>query len=97
MLAPGEHTLHLQLADGIHRSYGPKLENTIKLTVAEGLPNTPLAKAAAADKARATDTLSAAAKAQEEKNADFGKKKPGYKAPSDTPAALKATAQGHEN
>ncbi|MET0385793.1 MAG: DUF4399 domain-containing protein, partial [Polyangiales bacterium] len=35
-LAPGEHTLQLQFADGIHRSYGPKLAQTIKITVAEG-------------------------------------------------------------
>jgi hypothetical protein len=32
-LTPGEHTLRLQFADGIHRSYGPKLEETIKITV----------------------------------------------------------------
>lgn len=29
----GEHTLTLQLADGAHRSYGPKLSSTIKVTV----------------------------------------------------------------
>jgi hypothetical protein len=98
-LTPGEHTLHLQFADGIHRSYGPRLENTIKLTVAEGLPNTPTAKAAAAEKSRATDILSAAAKTQEEKNADLGKKKPQFQPPqpSTAPAASKATAQGHEH
>jgi len=33
-VAPGEHTLTLQLADGIHRSYGPALAATIKVTVA---------------------------------------------------------------
>jgi hypothetical protein len=33
-LAPGEHTLRLQLADGIHRSYGPALAASIKVTVA---------------------------------------------------------------
>ena len=32
-LAPGEHTLTMQLADGIHRSYGPQLSTTIKITV----------------------------------------------------------------
>jgi hypothetical protein len=35
-LTPGEHRLGLQLADGIHRSYGPKLAAAIKITVAEG-------------------------------------------------------------
>ncbi|MET0384472.1 MAG: DUF4399 domain-containing protein [Polyangiales bacterium] len=98
-LTPGEHTLHLQFADGIHRSYGPKLQETRKLTVTEGLPNTPAAKAAAAEKSRATDTLSQAAKTQEEKNANLGKKKPPYE-PSPSPAGAeqhKATAQGHEH
>jgi hypothetical protein len=33
-LAPGEHSLTLQFADGIHRSYGPALAATIKVTVA---------------------------------------------------------------
>jgi len=33
-LAPGEHTLTMQLADGIHRSYGPTLAATIKINVA---------------------------------------------------------------
>jgi hypothetical protein len=32
-LTPGEHTLTLQLADGLHRSYGPALTSTIKVTV----------------------------------------------------------------
>ena len=32
-LQPGEHTLRLQFADGIHRSYGPKMEQAIKITV----------------------------------------------------------------
>lgn len=32
-LAPGPHTLMLQFADGIHRSYGPSLATTIKITV----------------------------------------------------------------
>ena len=32
-LTPGEHTLTLQFADGIHRSYGPALSTTIKVTV----------------------------------------------------------------
>jgi hypothetical protein len=96
-LTPGQHTLHLQFADGIHRSYGPKLESTINLTVAEGVPNTPAAQAAASEKARATDPLSAAAKKQEEKNADFGKKKPQYQPPPPglAPEASHATAQGH--
>lgn len=35
MLSPGDHTLQLQFADGIHRSYGPKLQNTIKINVSE--------------------------------------------------------------
>jgi hypothetical protein len=47
-LAPGDHTLQLQFADGIHRSYGPKLASTIKISVAEGTPAT-----AAADKTKA--------------------------------------------
>ncbi len=32
-LSPGEHTLTMQLADGIHRSYGPQLAAKIKITV----------------------------------------------------------------
>ncbi len=32
-LAPGDHTLTLQYADGIHRSYGSKLAATIKVKV----------------------------------------------------------------
>ena len=32
-VAPGEHTLTLQLADGIHRSYGPQLAASIKVNV----------------------------------------------------------------
>ena len=32
-LAPGEHKLTLQFADGIHRSYGSKLATTIKIKV----------------------------------------------------------------
>lgn len=31
-LAPGPHALSLQFADGIHRSYGPQLAATIKIT-----------------------------------------------------------------
>jgi Domain of unknown function (DUF4399) len=42
-LTPGEHTLRLQLADGIHRSYGPKLSAAIKINVAEGPAGTALA------------------------------------------------------
>lgn len=34
-LSPGEHTLTLQFADGAHRSYGPDLAATIKVTVTE--------------------------------------------------------------
>jgi phage baseplate assembly protein gpV len=30
-LEPGEHTLTLQFADGLHRSYGPALASTIKV------------------------------------------------------------------
>jgi hypothetical protein len=33
-LAPGPHTLQLQFADGIHRSYGPTLSAKIGVTVA---------------------------------------------------------------
>lgn len=33
-LAPGAHTLQLQLADGIHRSYGPELSAKVSVTVA---------------------------------------------------------------
>ena len=32
-LAPGDHTLTLQFADGAHRSYGEKLSSTIKIHV----------------------------------------------------------------
>jgi hypothetical protein len=32
-LEPGEYTLTMQLADGIHRSYGEKFAATIKITV----------------------------------------------------------------
>lgn len=34
-LAPGEHTLMLQLADGVHRSYGEQMSASIKVTVEE--------------------------------------------------------------
>jgi len=33
-LAPGQHTLQLQLADGLHRSYGPELAAKISVKVA---------------------------------------------------------------
>ncbi len=32
-LPPGDHTITLQFADGAHRSYGPKMSKTIKVTV----------------------------------------------------------------
>jgi hypothetical protein len=32
-LAPGEHTLSLQFADGLHRSYGAAYRKTIRITV----------------------------------------------------------------
>lgn len=32
-LPPGEHKITLQFAVGAHRSYGPKLSKTIKVTV----------------------------------------------------------------
>jgi len=32
-LTPGEHTLTLQFADGMHTSYGARLSQTIKITV----------------------------------------------------------------
>jgi hypothetical protein len=31
-LSPGPHTIGLQFADGIHRSYGPQLAATVKIT-----------------------------------------------------------------
>jgi hypothetical protein len=34
VLPPGEHSLTLQFADGIHLSYGPALSSTIKIKVA---------------------------------------------------------------
>jgi hypothetical protein len=37
-LTPGEHSLKLQFADGIHRSYGPQLSAEIKVNVAEAKP-----------------------------------------------------------
>lgn len=35
-LDPGEYTITMQLADGMHRSYGPALSTTLKITVVEG-------------------------------------------------------------
>jgi hypothetical protein len=32
-LAPGKHTLTMQFADGLHRSYGPDMSSTITVTV----------------------------------------------------------------
>jgi hypothetical protein len=32
-LSPGRHTLTLQFADGLHRSYGPALSSTVHITV----------------------------------------------------------------
>jgi hypothetical protein len=34
-LPPGEHTLTMQFADGLHRSYGEKMSATIKVKVQE--------------------------------------------------------------
>lgn len=34
-LAPGEHTLRLQFADGAHRSYGPEMSAVIKVKVVD--------------------------------------------------------------
>ena len=34
-LAPGDYTLTLQFANGVHESYGPALSNTIHIKVAE--------------------------------------------------------------
>ena len=34
-LTPGEHTLTLQYADGVHQSYGEKMSKTITVTVVE--------------------------------------------------------------
>ncbi len=33
-LTPGEHSLTLQFADGLHRSYGPSMTATVKISVA---------------------------------------------------------------
>jgi len=38
-LTPGEHTLRLQFADGLHRSYGPSMSTAISITVEEGEPD----------------------------------------------------------
>ncbi|MBX3667663.1 MAG: DUF4399 domain-containing protein [Rhodocyclaceae bacterium] len=32
-LAPGEYTLTMQFADGLHKSYGPPMSQTIRVTV----------------------------------------------------------------
>jgi hypothetical protein len=32
-LTPGKHTLTMQFADGLHRSYGPEMSSTITVTV----------------------------------------------------------------
>lgn len=37
-LTPGEHSLKLQFADGIHRSYGSQLSAQIKVSIAEAKP-----------------------------------------------------------
>lgn len=37
-LAPGQHTLTLQLADGMHRSYGPVMSSTISIVVRDAGP-----------------------------------------------------------
>lgn len=34
-LAPGNHTLTMQFADGVHSSYGEKLSKTISIVIAE--------------------------------------------------------------
>jgi len=34
-LSPGKHTLTLQFADGLHRSYGPTMSATIQIVVSE--------------------------------------------------------------
>jgi hypothetical protein len=54
-LTPGEHVLSLQFADGIHRSYGPALSASIKVT-AVGKNTVPAAAAAAAAPAAPTKT-----------------------------------------
>ena len=43
-LAPGKHKLTLQFADGMHRSYGPELSNTIEITVEAEAAAAPPAK-----------------------------------------------------
>ena len=37
-LSPGKHTLTLQFADGLHRSYGPALSTTITVEVSASPP-----------------------------------------------------------
>ena len=32
-LAPGDYTISLQFADGVHTSYGPEMATSIKITV----------------------------------------------------------------
>ncbi len=46
-LAPGEHTLTMQFADGAHMSYGPQLSQSIKVKVSVD-PNAPAPAAAPA-------------------------------------------------
>lgn len=53
-LDPGEHTLRLQFADGIHRSYGPELAAQVKISVAEAKPAEEPAKGAKKGKAAKT-------------------------------------------
>jgi hypothetical protein len=48
MLAPGDHTITMQFADGAHLSYGNVLASTIKIKVVAD-PNPPASKLPAAD------------------------------------------------
>ncbi|HET8934032.1 MAG TPA: DUF4399 domain-containing protein [Polyangiales bacterium] len=60
MLAPGEHSLKLQFADGLHRSYGPQLGAQITVTVAEAKPEE--AKPAAEEAKKGAKTKAAKTK-----------------------------------
>ncbi len=66
MLAPGEHSLTLQFADGAHLSYGPQLSAAIRIKVSEGPAPAGAEAVPAPTKAEAK---AAAKKAQEAKGA----------------------------
>jgi Domain of unknown function (DUF4399) len=94
-LTPGEHTLQLQFADGIHRSYGPKLASTIKITVAERVAK---AEATTDSKSDAKADVSkpkgkSAPKDEETKSYEAFKRKKLQVEPK----ATDTTAQGHNH